>query len=136
MYVFIHNDGELLQSYLRNDLEELFASEHYNMHVQVSVVKLSSSRALKCSQNGLNFDSCVFKNTLKQFGTKCIPFFMTINELGGNFSVCKNFQESQEALKIFQSSGRSCENPCTQVEMGTFCLFIGREGPFSFVFYH
>jgi len=105
------------------------------MHVQVSVVNLASSRALKCSKNGSNFDSCVFKDTLKQFGTKCIPFFMTINELAGNFSVCKNFQESQEATQIFQSSGRSCENPCTQVEIGAFCLFIVCEGPFSFLFF-
>ena len=88
------------------------------MQVHISVIRIASSLLFPCSAKGSNYDTCVQSATLKQLNNKCIPVFMEINEKVGNQRVCQNFNESQEALKIFQSISNTCIPSCAQVHVG------------------
>ena len=118
LYVFVHNDGEFLQSHLRNGLENFQGLERFNMQVQISVEKVDSSPSFECMAKASFYDECVLKSTLKQLENKCIPPFMEINGKVKNHSVCKNRADSLEAFDIFQSLSRTCQQSCTQVHVG------------------
>ena len=117
VFVFIHNNGELLLGASRNEIQELQQNENFDMHVHISVLKTTTTLFYECNEKALTYDECVLKTALKKLENKCVPAFLELNEIPPSLRTCTNYTESVKALDILQSLPVNCLETCTKIKV-------------------
>ena len=113
-FVYVHNEGELLQKYLRNGLVPLTPQKiNSNVNIDISIQSIFPSDIADCEETSNTYDKCLMSEIEEDLKNCTLPFL----GYGNMESICRSFEDGLKALRIFNKEESKCKFPCYQINI-------------------